>query len=76
MFSEVDQEKVEPGLYVSVHEGIVTLEGEDGYVDIGPGEDVWTNGDETGRIPNVPFTEIYAPLGPLPDPESGPCYIS
>jgi len=81
MFSELDQEEVDPGLYVSVYEGIVSMEGDDGetIIDLGPGENGWTDGDDIGRLPELFLPEIPDPTpGTIPDAGGidGTCYIS
>ena len=82
MFSELDSESVSPGLYVSVHEGIVTMEGENGNLDIGAGEG---GGYPEGGVPKLLPTD-FPQLPEIPDPSigtipdtggiDGTCYIS
>ncbi len=45
LFAEVDQQNAAPGLYVSVYEGVVTMDGEGESVDIAAGEAAFTADD-------------------------------
>lgn len=55
LFSELDQGSANPGLYVSVYDGLVTMEGEDGNsIDIGAGEGGWTDGEVYSHLPEQP----------------------
>ena len=82
MFSELESDSVSPGLYVSVYEGIVTMQSENGNLDIGAGEG---GGYPEGGVPKLLPTdfpqlpEIPDPaIGTIPEPggSDGTCYIS
>lgn len=72
LFSELEQDSAKPGLYVSVYEGLVTMEGADDgqVVDIAPGEAAFSgDGEVVVRLTEQP---VFHPLDWVPNPADVP----
>lgn len=66
LFTEVDQRQIEPGMYVNVRAGDVTVEGVDGNtINLGKGEAAVAGSAQTVRLAFVP---TFQKFDPTPNP--------
>jgi len=66
LFSSVDQQKIEPGLYVNVRKGDVAVKGADGKtINLGAGEAAVAG---AGKAVRLSFVPAFQKFDPIPDP--------
>lgn len=69
LFAELDESEATPGLYVSVYDGVVSMEGDDGKtIDIGAGEAGFSSNNGTSEPVRLAEQPVFQLLDAIPNP--------